>query len=278
MDSRLLAHAVAGHGPPLLLLNGGLMSYAAWDPLVGPLAERLTVVRCDLRGQLLSPGPPPATIEAHASDVLRLLDSLRMDQAHVVGTSFGALVGIGLSVAHPRRVRSLVAIAATDRVTPPMWQVAEAVRTAAEVAAQGGDGGVVFDLVVPGTFSAEYRARCADQLAARRQAVAALPGEWFLGLAGLLGSLEGVDLGPVLERVACPTLVLAAEHDMTFPIAHARALARGISDARLRVVPGAAHAVALEQPDLVAAAILEFIGDITPPADVATVGRDRQSP
>jgi 3-oxoadipate enol-lactonase len=89
--------------------------------------------------------------------------------------------------------------------------------------------------------------------------VASLPAEWFSGLAGLLTALDGLDLRPVLARVTCPTLVLAAAQDLTFPISHARALAEQIPDARLRIVPGAAHAVALEEPDVVLAAIVEFV-------------------
>ncbi len=99
-----LAHEVAGQGPPLLLLNGGLMSLRAWEPVVTRLRTQFTVIRCDLRGQLLSPGAPPATLSGHADDVCALLDHLGIGQAHVAGASFGALVGITCAAHHLARV------------------------------------------------------------------------------------------------------------------------------------------------------------------------------
>jgi pimeloyl-ACP methyl ester carboxylesterase len=255
----MLAHTVEGNGPPLLLLNGGLMSLHAWDPLAARLGSRVTVVRCDLRGQLLTPGTPPPTLEGHAQDVARLVDHLAVDAVHVVGTSFGALVGLTLAACCPDRVRSLVAITATDRVTGEMWLQAGALAEACSAAAAGGDGGAVFDLVVPGTFSPSYRHRFAEELAARRQVIASLPREWFAGLEGLLGSLRGLDLRPMLPKVTCPTLVLGAGRDQTFPLWHSQSLASGLPDAQLRIVPGAPHGLILEEPEVVAGSILEFL-------------------
>ena len=74
--SSLLSHRVDGEGEPLLLLNGGMMSYSAWDGYVPPLAERYRVIRCDLRGMLRSPGQRPEGFPGHAEDLLALLDHL----------------------------------------------------------------------------------------------------------------------------------------------------------------------------------------------------------
>jgi pimeloyl-ACP methyl ester carboxylesterase len=262
MENPVLTHVVAGNGPALVLLNGGLMSLRAWDGLAEPLEPRCRVVRCDLRGQLLSPGPPPASLQGHADDVVRLLDHLDLADAHVVGTSFGALVGLTLAASHPTRMRSLVAMTATDQATPEMWEGAVALIEACRAAARGGDAGHVFDLVVPGTFSPEFRLRHAADLAARREAIAALPRSWFTGLEGLLAALQGLDLRPILPRITCPTLVLAAGHDQTFPLSHSQSLAAALPNARLRIVPEASHAVVLEEPDVVVESIVEFLDEV----------------
>jgi pimeloyl-ACP methyl ester carboxylesterase len=262
----MLAHTVEGSGPPLLLLNGGVMSLRAWDGVAARLAPSTTVVRCDLRGQLLSPGEPPDTLDGHAGDLVDLLDYLELEAVHVAGTSFGALVGLTLAATRPSRVRSLIAMTATDRVTPDMWQGALAVAEACRAAASGGDGGVVFDLLVPGTFSPSFRTRFAAELTARRQVIAALPREWFTRLEAMLRSLGGLDLRPLLGHVACPALVLAAGRDETFPLSHSQALAAGLPHARLRIVPGASHALVLEQPDVVVESILEFVGALESPS------------
>lgn len=257
-----LACVVEGSGPPLLLLNGGLMSLHAWDPVAQALESRFRVVRCDLRGQLLSPGPPPATLEGHAADLVALLDHLGVGSAHVAGTSFGALVGLTLAARHPGRVRSVAAITATDRMPPETRPATEAVRAACRAAAAGGDGGAVFDLLAPATFSPRYRRQHRQELAARRQVVASLPRAWFEGLDGLLASLERLDLRPLLPAVRCPVLVLAAGEDLTFPLACSQALAATLPEARLHIVPHAAHGLVVEEPGLVAEVVAAFAAEV----------------
>ena len=107
-------HRVDGVGEPLLLFNGIAMSVASWEEIARPLAERFRVVRFDFRGQLLSPGDPPADVLEHAADVVALLDELAIDRAHLVATSFGAAVALLLAARWPQRVRSLISIASAD--------------------------------------------------------------------------------------------------------------------------------------------------------------------
>src|SRR5450756_1780860 len=110
----VLAHRVDGDGPPLLLLNGGMMSMAAWEPVARRLARRRRVIRCDFRGQLLSPGEPRASMEDHADDVAALLDALGERHVDVVAASYGAYVGLLLAARHPEPVGSGLAATVTD--------------------------------------------------------------------------------------------------------------------------------------------------------------------
>jgi 3-oxoadipate enol-lactonase len=244
----LLGHRVDGTGAPVLLLNGGLMSYPAWGEVAEALARSHRVVRCDFRGQLLSPGEPPASLDGHAADVVTLLDHFGMNAVHVVGTSFGALVGVALAAERPERVRSLALVTATDHLDAALSEEARALRQACQVAASGGDGGAVLDVLAPLTFSAAWREANASALAQRRQQIAALPGAWFQALERLLAVLEGLDLRSRLGRVRCPALVVAAAEDATFPLERSLALAAGLPDATLEVVAGSGHALVVERP------------------------------
>ena len=259
MTTDILSHVVNGDGPPLLLLNGGLMSYAAWEPFVSGIAGTCRVVRCDFRGQLLSPGDAPATLVGHADDVLRLLDALGVESAHVAGASFGALVGITLAARAPRRIRSLAAITATDRMTPDMEAGSARMREACRAALAGGDGGRVLDLVTAATWSPGFLAAQAAVLAARRSAVALLPSKWFAGLERLLASMDGLDLRPLLSQITCPALVIGGERDVTFPVEHSRELAARIPHARLVVVPDGYHGLIVEQAPLVFGLLADFV-------------------
>ncbi|MBI2834049.1 MAG: alpha/beta fold hydrolase [Acidobacteria bacterium] len=258
----VLTHRAQGSGPPILLLNGGMMSIAAWDPMATPLEGRYRVIRCDFRGQLLTPGPPPPTVAGHAADVIALVDALGLNDVHAVGTSFGALVGLVLAADHPARVRSLTAIAATDRITDEMWVGSMALGDACLRAANGSDRTTVFDLLEPATFSPEWRTAQADALRARRQAVSLLPASWFADAAGILSSLQGLNLRADLARIRCPACIVAGECDVTFPVAHSRELASQIRGAVLEVVPRAWHGLVVEQAALAASIVDRFVSGI----------------
>lgn len=62
----VLTHRVDGDGPPLVLLNGGIMSLAAWQPFIASLSSDYRVVRCDFRGQPLTPGLYSDSLNEHA--------------------------------------------------------------------------------------------------------------------------------------------------------------------------------------------------------------------
>ncbi|MDD5563709.1 MAG: alpha/beta fold hydrolase, partial [Thermoanaerobaculaceae bacterium] len=259
----VLAHRVDGAGEPLLLLNGGMMSISSWDPIVGGLAARFRVVRCDFRGQLRSNEPPHRTLDGHVADVVDLLDALAIDRAHVVGTSFGAEVGLLLAATHPGRVASLVAATATGVATPLMRDGGGGLGRACREAAAGRMAASVGEIIVPAFYSPAYAAAHRDELAARAAQIALLPPWWFAAAAELLASIEDLDLRPVLGRIACPVLVLAAEGDLVMPLAQTRALAAAIPDARLEVVAGSGHVLVVEQPERFVRSCLDFLASVS---------------
>jgi pimeloyl-ACP methyl ester carboxylesterase len=260
----VLAHRVSGQGPPLVLLNGGLMSMSAWDPVATVLEARHRVVRCDFRGQLLTPGPPPPTLDGHAADVLDLLDHLGLERVAVVGTSYGGLVAVKLAASRPERVSALAVLSATDQVPAGTEEaaLADKLRWVCRTAAGGGDGGLVLDALAPSTFSPAWVEAEAGTYLHRRRQIAALPPAWFRNLEALLAALEGLDLRPDLARIRCPALVVGAELDRTFPVARSRALAAAVPGATLEVVPGAGHAVVVEAPARVAAVLETFLARV----------------
>jgi pimeloyl-ACP methyl ester carboxylesterase len=255
----VLAHRVDGQGEPLLLLNGGMMSFAAWDGIAGPLAERHLLVRCDFRGQLRSPGTPPSTFEGHARDLVDLLDHLGVARCHVAGASYGAFAAIHLAALAPERVATLAAITAADHVVPEGRADFEALVAACRGALGGGPREPVYDLIAAGAYSPAWAAAHAAEIAARRVLVAQLPETWFEGLLGLLGPLEDLDVRPLLPRITCPALVLLADGDRAMPLEHGLGLAKGLPRGECVVVPGSGHALVVEQPDRMLEHLLAFL-------------------
>ncbi|MBI2213927.1 MAG: alpha/beta fold hydrolase [Acidobacteria bacterium] len=268
MDQKI-AHRLDGDGPPLLLLNGGLMSIAAWDPIALPLATAYRVLRCDLRGQLLSPFDASSrrdscSLSDHAADVVTLLDELGIESAHVAGTSFGGEVAMILAADHPHRVSSLCVMTATDRLTPKMRASARALATQARAAAEGSiGGGTLFRALASGAFSERWLAsQPAGFVEIRARLFDSLPPAFFFGIAAIMDALLGLDLDARLSRIAAPTLVIGAGLDRTFPPEHSHAIASAIPDARLEMLDDCGHAAVVEQPDRITALLGEFAASV----------------
>lgn len=260
MAGELLFHQVEGSGPPLLLLNGIAMSAAAWEPVVARLRGDLTVVRCDLRGQLRSPGPPPADLEGHVADLVALLDALDLSAVHVLATSFGATVAALLAARHPGRVRSLVSVASSNGFTEAMAEEVRRWSRAAEASLEGPDRLALTRALEPVVYSPDWLTAHAAERAAARAAVAALPDRWFRDLVGLFHTGGGLAIGPAtLAAVRCPTLVVAAGADGFIPRERCRALAESIPGARFTVIENAGHAVVVERPEEVARLTRELV-------------------
>ncbi len=258
----MLFHRVEGRGEPLLLLNGIAMTVPSWEPVAAPLAEHYRVTRCDFRGQLMTPGPPPGDLAGHADDVAALLDHLEVSSSHVIGTSFGGVVGTLVASRYPQRVRSLVTIASADGFDEVMADEVQRWREACVHSLEGGDRGHLSDVLEPVVYSESYVKRHRDERALRRRQIASLPEAWFRGLTALLDSAHSLRLRGELREVRCPTLVIAAELDGFVPFARAQGLAEAVDGARFEVIEGAGHAVVVEQPDRVVELCLEFLEDV----------------
>jgi pimeloyl-ACP methyl ester carboxylesterase len=258
----MIFHTTEGAGPPVLLLNGIAMTAASWGPVAAPLAERFTVLRCDLRGQLMSPGSPPADVGEHVGDVVELFDRLGCDTVDVLATSFGGAVAALLAARHPNRVRSLMSVASADGFTDVMATEVARWRDATVRSLAGPDRGVLSDVLEPVVYSPAYVEAHREERVLRRKQIEALPAVWFEGLIGLLDSAESFSLRSELAAIRCPTLVVAAELDGFIPLDRCRGLAEAIPGAEFRIINGAGHAVVVEHPEAVVNIALEFFGSV----------------
>jgi 3-oxoadipate enol-lactonase len=258
----LLYHQLDGAGEPVILLNGIMMTVVSWEGVRARLSPHLQVLCCDLRGQLMTREPPPPLVADHVPDLVALLDHLGIERVHVIGTSFGGLVGAYLAARHPRRVLSYTAIAAGDRFDDEMQAEVERWRRSCAAVLGGGPRTAVCEAIEPVVFSPAWRRANRRQQALRLKFFESLPDTWYQGLHGLLVSAPSVDLGPELSGITCPALVVAAGEDRFVPRERSRALADQIPGARFEVIEGAGHAVIAEQPQQVADLCLELVRNV----------------
>jgi pimeloyl-ACP methyl ester carboxylesterase len=108
-------YAVFGQGQPVVLLHGGLANADYWGNLVPVLAKDYQVIVIDSRGHgRSSRGSEPIGYDLMASDVLAVMDTLKVEKAAVVGWSDGAIIGLDIAIHHPERLTRLFAFAANS--------------------------------------------------------------------------------------------------------------------------------------------------------------------
>ncbi len=241
-----IAVRTVGTGAPVLMIPSLGRSVADFDDLAQRLArEGRMVILAEPRNIGASVGPAPKTLADLADDAGAAIDGVCDGPVDVIGHAFGQRVARQLAARHPKKVRSLITLAAGGRVAMP-----EGVRKSLELSASQG---TATDAVRLAALQHVFFARGKDASmwlsgwhpeAARQQAAASQATDvsnWW--------SAGGVDM-----------LVVQATEDPIAPPANGEML-RTEAGARVRVVslPHASHAMLPEQPDAVAAVVAAFL-------------------
>lgn len=95
---------------PVILIHESYANSNYWGELVQELRDHYRVIVLDTRGNGRSSiNDEQLTIHLMASDVLSLMDYLKINKAAMVGWGDGANIGIDLAINHPNRVSKLFA-------------------------------------------------------------------------------------------------------------------------------------------------------------------------
>jgi len=252
---RLAAETFGRPGDPaVVLVMGATASMLGWpDAFCAALAgQGLFVVRFDHRdtgrSTTLPPGAAGYAVEDMAADVLAVLDAHVGGRAHLVGMSLGGHIAQMIAAERPERVATLTLIGSEPLGWDgdPLPQIAPAFldHFARLERLDWSDGAAVRDFLVEterlcagsaGPFDAAAARERAGRVLSRTDSVASMFNHATLGLRR--------DWQGRFRDVACPVLVLHGDEDPILPVENGRALASGIADASLVVLPGTGHEI-----------------------------------
>ncbi len=102
-----LYYEIAGEGDTVILIHGFSLDVRQWNDQFEFLANQYRVLRYDMRGfgKSMTPTGKPYT---HTDDLKALLEYLNIQQAHVLGHSFGGRVAISFAILYPEMTLSLI--------------------------------------------------------------------------------------------------------------------------------------------------------------------------
>ncbi len=249
---------MSGAGPALLLGHSFLCSGAMWRAQVASLERRYRIVTPDLRGHGASaPTTTPFTLYDAVGDALAILDHLQVARAVWIGLSIGGMVALRAALRHPDRVAGLVLLD-SDAGEETGWHRLRYRAMALGVRSIGMRP--FLPSIVRLMFGATTHREQAALVREWRDRMAAQDVPSMLrGLEALLGR-DSV-LGQ-LGEITAPTLILAGAEDRALPPAVSRRIHERLPGSRFQEIAGAGHLAALERPEAVNHAILDFLGSL----------------
>jgi 3-oxoadipate enol-lactonase len=237
----------------VIFLNGIMNGIESWKHYVQTIHRMgSNTLTFEYRGQWRSEfSAVPFRLGDLIDDLKTLLDLLEIPQAHLVGTSYGGMVGQLFAALNPARVLSLALIATTARIRPASFEIIKFWRDVAEQ----GDVEALFRAMAPSLFC-ERTLREQPELPTRglrglKNAVSELPnfcrGQVLLHDAHFADML-GDGITERLTQIQCPTLIVSGEHDVLYPPADSSYMAARIAGSEHLIVADAGHVLILERP------------------------------
>jgi pimeloyl-ACP methyl ester carboxylesterase len=247
------AYFIEGQGPTLLMVHGIGSRHTVWEGLVEQLESDFQCISYDLRGHGESPIPStPFTLDDLVADVEALRGKLGIESLHIIGHSLGGMIGPAYAKAHPERVRSLGLLSTAAGRTPEDRE-----RICAMISAMEEKGiGRVVETSIGRWFTDDFVANRPDAIEARLRQVVDTPADVFMNVFRIYAETE---MGPWLDQITAPALVLTGELDGGCNPRLNRFIADALPNAELVVLDALKHAILIEASDRVAAHVRDFL-------------------
>lgn len=241
-----IAVAVEGHGPLLLFLHGIGGNRNHWQHQLAFFSRQgFSAAAWDARGYGDSEDyEGRLRFEDFTSDLLRSLDFLGEERAHLVGLSMGGRIARNFALKHPRRVRTLTLANSSpgfDALSPEeVLKFVEERRHRSPESARR----VLGSRARPGAHEALL------------SSFHALRNDSYLKT---LEASVAQDRAAPLEKLNVPTLVITGDEDRVYPLELVKRMARRIPGAKLAVLESCGHLSNLEQPERFNEVLLDFL-------------------
>jgi pimeloyl-ACP methyl ester carboxylesterase len=241
-----------GDGPPLVLVPGLAGGYALLGPLARLLATRFRVISYQLRGEddcfALRQRFDLADL---IDDLAEFLDWHRFESPLLMGVSFGGVLALEFAARYPHRLQQLIVQGVGARYENGLLpRLAGAVLSRFPLPSDNPFINQFFNLLFggkqkPGPLFEFVTRQCwqTDQSV----------------MAYRLRLLQEYDIGPRLERIRVPALVLAGQRDLLVSEGSLKDLGEGLPNAEVCTLAGCGHLAFVTHPQRVAAEVRRFV-------------------
>jgi pimeloyl-ACP methyl ester carboxylesterase len=245
-DAARLYYEDAGAGTPLVFVHPAAGSSASWEyQLSAFIAAGYRCVTFDARGFGRSEPKAPDRMGHASDDVLALVNALALDRFVLIAAAYGGFGGLDFALRFPARLSAFVLATSQGGITD-----ADFVETRQRIAGPEVRGmPIQFRELGP-----SYRVENPDGADRWLQLVHEANGE----RATRQETFSQTTLA-MLESLAVPTLVVAADADLLAPPALMRLMANRIPGCEFATIADAGHSAHWERPEQWNEAVLRFL-------------------
>jgi pimeloyl-ACP methyl ester carboxylesterase len=240
-----LYYEIAGEGEPVVLIPGFAAGRWIWFRQTADLSRNFRVIIFDPRGISASDKPEGSqTISLLAGDVAHLLQTIGIENAHIVGASFGGFVAQEFALQYPSMTRKLVLCCTSFGGPNHVVPAPETLMALASTKGLNTDERMRANLLL--AFTPEYvRTQEAEiDHIVHLRATNEVPEHIY---SRQLQAAMSFDAESRLQQIASPTLVLTGDADVIVPVQNSRNLAAKIPGAKLHIIEGGSHTFFIEQ-------------------------------
>ena len=238
LNDTLLYFELHGSGPPLMLIAGLASDSQSWQPVIGALAEKFTLIIPDNCGVGRSTQHCKISISRMANDCKALLDHLGMGKANLLGHSMGGMVAMECAIRYPLTVNNLLLVATTPRNSARNNLLFDDWAT---TLAGGTDPVAWLRSLFYWIFTERF---FENQLQVNETISYLINYPWPQSAQAFRAQVEAIasfDATDSIGSITAPTRVIAGAEDILMQITDSAILADQIPGASLTVLKGAAH-------------------------------------
>ena len=254
------AYALAGQpdAPAVALIHGLGINRHMWDQHIPFLSERYRVLTYDLCGHGESAPPLSApSLVSFSEQLHQLLQELGIMRCALVGFSLGGMINRRFAMDYASRVSALGVLNSPHERDPVAQKLVE--ERAAETSVGG--PGATLEATIERWFTDAFRRERPDAIAQIREWVLANEGQNYAACRRVLahGVVELIRPEP---PIVAPALVMTCEYDSGSTPSMSYAIGSEIAGARVIIVPRLRHMGLMEEPELFARHVLQFLDDV----------------
>lgn len=249
----LVSEAGTPDGYPLLFLHGIGSAGVAFDPQLTYFGETRWCLAPDAPGYGESDDDPAITsLTDFVDHFVRMLDTLNVERADLLGLSWGGVIAAKLAADHPDRVARLILVD-TSRGSGITPEKAAGMRDRA--ATFETEGAEAFARArTPRLLSPVASDELAERVASTMAAAIRLP-----GYGQAVASMADTDNTDALRSINVETLVVVGTEDLVCPPAESEVIAKLVPNATLQYIEHAGHLTNQEQPESFNRVLADFL-------------------